>query len=101
MTSQNRKTVTEHAGKCRKFWIYETRAGQVVNRLLLELPLEQSLHEWNSAEAHPIEAVDVLITASMGDGMRRRLDGWGIEAVVTEEPDPDVAVASYLAGVSV
>lgn len=27
VTSQNRKTITEHAGKCRKFWVYETRAG--------------------------------------------------------------------------
>jgi predicted Fe-Mo cluster-binding NifX family protein len=23
VTSQNRKTITSHAGKCRKFWVYE------------------------------------------------------------------------------
>ena len=29
VTSQNRKTVTEHAGKCRKFWIYDIKTGRV------------------------------------------------------------------------
>lgn len=97
VTSQNRKTVTEHAGKCRKFWIYETRLGQIVEKSMLELSLEQSLHEWSSSEPHPIEAVDVLISASMGEGMQRRLSDWGVEPVVTEETDPDLAVASFLA----
>ena len=98
MTSQNRKTVTEHAGKCRKFWIYETQDGRVTSKTLLELALEESLHEWNSETAHPISGVDVLISASMGDGMKRRLAGWGIEAVVTDETDPDTVVAGFLAG---
>ncbi len=97
MTCQNRKTVTEHAGKCRKFWIYETRDGKVVDKSLLELPLEQSLHEWNASGKHPLESVDVLITASAGDGMRSRLAAWGIETVVTRQTDPDAVVASFLA----
>ena len=97
VTCQNRKTVTEHAGKCRKFWIYEARDGKVVDKSLLELPLEQSLHEWNASGKHPLESVDVLITASAGDGMRSRLAAWGIETVVTRQTDPDAVVASFLA----
>ena len=96
VTSQNRKTVTEHAGKCRKFWIYEIQAGAVLGRTLLELPLEQSLHEWSGDGVHPIEAVNVLITGSVGEGMRGRLARWSIETVVTSEVDPDAAVASFL-----
>ncbi len=23
VTSQNRKTITDHAGKCRKFWLFD------------------------------------------------------------------------------
>ena len=50
--SQNRKTVTDHAGKCRKFWIYDVKHGQVVGRSLLELAIEKSFHE-NAAWTSP------------------------------------------------
>ena len=38
VASQNRRTITEHAGKCRKFWIYETEQDKIVRKELLELP---------------------------------------------------------------
>ena len=98
VTSQNRKTVTEHAGKCRKFWIYDVRQGQVTGRTLLELPIEQSFHESPAGQAHPLDAVDVLITAGIGSGLQQRLQQSGIQSVVTSEEDPDQAVAVFLAG---
>lgn len=97
MTSQNRKTITEHAGKCRKFWVYDVDDGAVTGRSLLELPLEQSFHESSPNESHPLDGVDVLISGSMGDGMRQRLGSRGILGVVTQETDPDRAVADFLA----
>lgn len=97
VTSQNRKTVTEHAGKCRKFWIYDVNAGRVTGKALLELPIEQSLHESPSGQAHPLDAVDVLITAGIGSGLQQRLLQRGIESIVTSEEDPDQAVAVFLA----
>ena len=97
VTSQNRKTVTEHAGKCRKFWVYETRGGQVTDKTLLELPLEQSLHASPDGQAHPLDGVDVLITAGIGDGLRQRLFAKGIETVVSSEPNPDAAVEALFA----
>lgn len=97
VTSQNRKSITEHAGKCRKFWIYETQDGRVLGKSLLELSIEQSLHEWNSSEVHPLSEVDVLITGSAGDGVKNRLANWGVETIVTEQSDVDTAIASFLA----
>ena len=97
MTSQNRKTVTEHAGKCRKFWIYEMRAGRVTGKTLLELPIEQSLHETPAGAPHPLDGVDVLITAGIGDGLRQRLASRGIDALVTSEQNPDAAVEALIA----
>ena len=44
ITSQNRKTVTGHAGKGRKFWIYKIDGKTVLGRELLELPIEQTFH---------------------------------------------------------
>ena len=35
VTSQNRKTITEHAGKCRKFWIYDVEKGVLTGKRLV------------------------------------------------------------------
>jgi predicted Fe-Mo cluster-binding NifX family protein len=98
VASQNRRNVTGHAGKCRRFWVYDIESGAVKGRQLLELPREQSFHEHTGAEPHPLQGVQVLITGGMGEGLARRLAGMGIEGLVTPETDPDRAVAAYLAG---
>ncbi len=98
VTSQNRRTVTEHAGKCRKFWVYQIEQGQVAGRELLELPIEQSFHESSPQAPHPLDAVQALIAGGMGPGLQHRLAARGITALVTSETDPDQAVAAYLQG---
>ena len=103
VTSQNRKTITEHAGKCRKFWIYEIDQENVIDKQLLELPLSQSFHERAhsavvSLAPNPLDAVDVLIAGSMGWGLQQRLRQKGIVAVATSETDPDLAVSAWLNG---
>lgn len=94
--SQNRKTITEHAGKCRKFWIYDIRQGEVIGKTLLELPIEQALHSASADEPHPLDDVHALIAASMGSGLQQRLRQRGIYGIVTEESDPDQAIATLL-----
>lgn len=98
VASQNRKSVTGHTGKCRKFWIYEVAARKITGKTLLELPREQTLHEHHDAESHPLAGVQVLITGGMGEGLARRLAGMGIEGLVTTESRPEQAVEAYLAG---
>jgi predicted Fe-Mo cluster-binding NifX family protein len=98
VTSQNRRTITEHAGKCRKFWIYDIEENQVAGKTLLELPIEQSFHESSPHEPHPLDAVQVLIAGSMGSGLSHRLAVKGIAALTTSETDPDRAVVAYLDG---
>jgi predicted Fe-Mo cluster-binding NifX family protein len=102
VTSQNRKTITEHAGKCRKFWVYEVANRQVTGKQLLELALEQSFHESahtaNLQDAHPLDGVSLLITASAGTGLKARLAQKGLEVFVTTDTDPDHAVAAWLNG---
>jgi predicted Fe-Mo cluster-binding NifX family protein len=100
VSSQNRKTVTEHAGKSRKFWIYDVKRGQVVGKQLVELPIEQSFHATPVGQAHPLDAVDVLISGSMGSGLKQRLLERGIHGSVTTETDPDQAVAAFLSTVT-
>ena len=94
--SQNRKTVTDHAGKCRKFWVYRIQGGQVAEKTLLELPIEQSFHETPADQAHPLDGVHALIAGSMGGGMQQRLIRNGIRGLVTDMQDPDEVVAVFL-----
>lgn len=82
--SQNRKTVTDHAGKCRKFWVYRIQGGQIAEKTLLELPIEQSLHESPVDQPHPLDGVHALIAGSMGEGTKQRLILNGIRGLVTD-----------------
>ncbi len=96
VTSQNRKTITGHAGKCRKFWIYELEEGAVIAKRLVELSMEQSFHASHHQLAEPLAGINVLICGSMGPGLHHRLMQGGIQPVVTVEQDPDAAVAAFL-----
>ena len=98
VTSQNRKTITGHAGKCRKFWVYDVADGQVSGKSLLELSLAQSFHESPSSQPHPLDHINVLICGGLGKGLQSRLKQKGIQAVATAETDPDRAVSAWLTG---
>lgn len=42
--------------------------------------------------------VDILVaTASIGDGLKQRLNDKGIETIVTDETDPDAVVDALMA----
>lgn len=96
VTSQNRKTITEHAGRCRKFWIFTTQDTQIIDKQLLELPKEQSFHESSNHEPHPLDDIDLLIAGDMGPGLSNRLARKGIKSLITKETDPETAVVLYL-----
>ena len=98
VTSQNFRTITGHAGKTRRFLIFsENEQGEWVESERLNLPKEMSMHEFRGLK-HPIEEVDVLITAGCGDGFVRKMKARGVEVVATGEPDPLVAVTQYASG---
>jgi predicted Fe-Mo cluster-binding NifX family protein len=98
VTSQNRRDITEHAGRCRNFWVFDVDDGRVTARSLLELPKEASFHDSSPDAAHPLDGVDLLIAGGMGEGLQARLARKGINAVVTTESDPERAVRLWLAG---
>ncbi len=97
ITSQNRKSITEHAGQCRKFLIYDIAGQSVAKRCLVELPLNQSFHA-SPALPDALADVEVLISRGMGRQLFQRLIGYGIQPLLTDETDPDAAIAAFLAG---
>ncbi|EIC29959.1 MULTISPECIES: NifB/NifX family molybdenum-iron cluster-binding protein [Methylomicrobium] len=76
VASQNRKDITGHTGRCRKFWIYRIENGVVAGKELLELPKEQSFHESSPLELSPLDDdVQVLIAGGMGASIDKFMPG--------------------------
>ncbi|MEW7979505.1 MAG: nitrogen fixation protein [gamma proteobacterium symbiont of Phacoides pectinatus] len=100
ITSQNFRTITGHAGKTRRFSIYEVEPGSDEIRELerLDLPREMAMHAYRGTDPHPIEALDILITGGCGQGFMNRLGMSGVRVYVTGEEDPLSAVRRLLAG---
>ena len=98
VASQNRREITDHTGRCRKFWIYEIENGTIAKKELLEFPKEQSFHDSIPYEPSPLDDMQVLIAGGMGTGLIRRLENMDIEPLITTETNPDKAVEGYLKG---
>jgi predicted Fe-Mo cluster-binding NifX family protein len=98
VTSQNYRTVTPHAGRTRRFLVYRAEpAGEPVEIDRLDLPKDMAMHEFHREGAHSLDAVDVVIAGSFGDGFARRMAKRGVRAVTTEKTDPVEAVREFLA----
>ncbi len=98
VASQNRRDITDHTGRCRKFWVYEIESETIVHKELLELPKEQSFHDSSPHDPSALDDVQVLIAGGLGAGLLRRLENKNIEALITTEINPDKAVEDYLKG---
>jgi predicted Fe-Mo cluster-binding NifX family protein len=99
VASQNFRTVTGHAGKTRRFLVFDAapgRAPQEIDRI--DLPKVQSIHEFKEQGPHPLDAVNVVIAGSAGPGFISRMATRGVCAITTSETDPVAAVQNYLAG---
>ncbi len=100
VTSQNFKTITGHAGKARRFIVYEAVGGAApVEVERLDLPKEMSLHDYHGAD-HPLFALglEALITQGAGDGFRLRMARHGIHVHATSASDPIEAVSAVAMG---
>ena len=97
VTSQNFRTVTGHAGRARRFLIYDVQPGaEPIELARLDLPSEQSFHETGGVGAHPIDGVNVLLSGSFGGHFVQVLAQRGIRAAITDLENPVEAVRDYL-----
>ncbi len=97
-TTQNRRTITGHAGMCRNFMRFRLAEGAISHLPPLALSMEQRLREAPGAAPHPLDGVDLLITGGMGAGLREKLTRRGIASLVTAESDPLRALALLAQG---
>jgi len=97
VTSQNFRTITGHAGKTRRFLVYESQGAEVRELKRLDLPKEMSMHEFRG-DQHPLDELDMIITAGCGQGFRERMASRGIRVMVTGETEPEKAVGAVIRG---
>jgi predicted Fe-Mo cluster-binding NifX family protein len=99
VSSQNFRTITGHAGKARRFFVYEGNSAEDLQLSdKLDLPKSQSIHESNPAESHVLDELDILITAGCGDGFIRKMANRGIKVITTAEQDPLIAAKKIIDG---
>ena len=100
ITTQNRKTIFEHAGKCRNFLIYTIEDDLITNKKLLELTKEETLHnvlhEPNSSSV--LFDMDILLTRGIGNGAIQKLATHNVACYKIEETDPDEAIKKLIKG---
>jgi predicted Fe-Mo cluster-binding NifX family protein len=100
VTSQNFRTITGHAGKSRRFLVYEADAdGNPTEVDRLDLPMELSLHEYHGDD-HPLFELKLngIVTQGAGNGFLQRMARHGIQVYTTSATDPVQAVSAILAG---
>jgi predicted Fe-Mo cluster-binding NifX family protein len=87
---------TGHAGRCRRFWVYEIRKNRVDAKTLRELTFNQTLYSSLPDREHPLGDVHVMIAAAVSPFLYQRLQRCGIRPFITDENDPDKAVLLLL-----
>ena len=99
VTSQNFRTITGHAGKARRFIIYEVKGpGEVEEVEQMDLPKTMSMHNTLDASPHPLDEMDALITGGAGEGFVRKMARRGVRVYRTSASDPLQAAISLAAG---
>lgn len=98
VTSHDRTTITGHAGRCERFWLYDVDGAAVRSRTLVELIPAETFHSAHHQIPAALSGIDALITGGMGGGLAARLEAASVKAVITTETDPDRAVTRFVQG---
>lgn len=98
VASADFRNVTGHAGRARKFLVFEVTAeGAAGDPIGVELEPDMVFHHFKDDRPHPLDGIDALITLSAGDSFIKKMADRGIDAVQTAETDSAKAVHDYVA----
>ena len=98
-TRDNWSKVSGHAGKTRDWLLFDCQPGQPIPEPLhVQLAKEQLPHYFQDDGPHPLDGIEIVVSASAGDGFIRRMKKRGAAVLLTGESDPLVALQKVLAG---
>ncbi|HHB78723.1 MAG TPA: hypothetical protein ENK85_05785 [Saprospiraceae bacterium] len=100
--SQNKKTISGHGGRLRKFYFYTIENNRITKKEYVETPREEVLHEvfhnMGPDAHHPIFDADIFLAAQIGQGAIARLAQKNVRAYITPQTDPDTAIKELIEG---
>jgi predicted Fe-Mo cluster-binding NifX family protein len=100
VSSQNFRTITSHAGKSRRFMLFDIAAdGTITERQRLELPKGMSLHDTQGPD-HPLfeQGLTHLLTGGAGERFIERLAAHRIAVIQTSATEIAPALQALAAG---
>ena len=103
VSSQNKKTITGHAGGCRNFFIYTIDKQGSFEKTALKLSKEETLrftfHDDTSPDpSNKLFNMDIIITQGIGQGGINKLAQKNVKAYIVQEKDPDTAIKKMIEG---
>ena len=104
LSSNKTGKIVGHAGKCKRFLIYDIEQDGQYTKSEIELTEEQQLHNLLHSESseigdNPILNTNILLTQSIGQGAINNLAAkFNIAAYIIKEDDPDEAIEKLVQG---
>jgi predicted Fe-Mo cluster-binding NifX family protein len=98
-TNDNWTKVAGHAGKTLNWLVFDCEPGQpILEPQCIQLSKEQLPHYFKDDGPHPLQGVEIIVSASAGDGFVRHMEKWGAQVLLTGEVDPFTALKKILNG---
>lgn len=98
IASQNLKQITAHAGRARKFLVFDVSTdGSWQQGVTIKLPKEMAMHDF-AGEHHPLYDMDILVIGGCGPGFVKRMQRHDLEVIITSESSPVQAITALAAG---
>ena len=103
ISSQNKKTITGHAGKCLHFYIYTIKEDGNFDKELIHLEKNETLSYTFHEDKTPspfnyLFDMDILLTLQIGQGGVLRLAKQNVTAYMVQEKNPDTAIKKLIEG---
>ncbi len=103
ISSSNQQTVSGNADECLSFWIYTIENEKVVDKELLELKGNQTLHRtfYDSLVepyVHPIFETDMLLTNQISAQITAKLKEKRTVAFIIDDKDLESTIGQLIAG---
>ncbi len=103
VTSQNKKTVTNHAGRCTNYTIFTIENDKISDTRMVELKDNETLRftfhdDENTNPKNLLFDVDILLSGSIGKGVIEKLTTQNVAAYIIKEKDPTLAVEKLING---
>lgn len=93
---QDGRSITAHAGRCRRFLLATLAGGEIDSMRWVELDDDATLCRCGAGLPSALADIDLLVAAGVGDRLRRRLARHGVRVVLAHDAEPTAVLTRFL-----